>query len=97
MPQRGPEAGVHRREKRFSWFGCELDLFMPVSTKQKNHKKQLDKIRSYAVFSINRYEPWGTLISIRAPEPGSPVSLIESPVMPRISVARKSPYPLFRK
>jgi len=35
--------------------------------------------------SVNRYAPFGTVISNRAPLPGTPASVIVMPVMERIS------------
>ena len=43
----------------------------------------------------SRYAPFGTTISNRAPLPGSPVSRMVMPVIPRISRARKRPIPVF--
>jgi hypothetical protein len=47
----------------------------------------------FQTYYVNRYLPLGTLISNRAPSPGSPVSMTESSVIARISEARKRPYP----
>ena len=57
---------------------------------RKNFSKYLvsNSIRHYFVSSPNPYASFGTLISNRAPVPGSPVSHMESPVMLRISAAK---------
>ncbi len=46
--------------------------------------------------SPDRYAPFGTVISNRAPSPETPVSRIGIPVIPRIPETRNSPWPCRR-
>ena len=48
----------------------------------------------FSPVSVNLYAPFGTVISNRAPLPGSPVSPIVMPVIARISRERNSPSPV---
>jgi len=60
-----------------------------ISTEPKFPKMSgIEKTSRYGVSSPNPYASFGTLISNRAALPGSPDSIIESPVMLRISAAR---------
>ena len=45
--------------------------------------------------AMNRYAPFGTAISNRAPLPGTPFSVMVMPVIARISRERNSPSPVF--
>ena len=44
---------------------------------------------------VNRYAPFGTVISNRAPLPGTPFPVIVMPVIARISRERNNPSPVF--
>ncbi len=54
-----------------------------------------DLCESYPGFPINRYFPFGTAISNRAPSPGSPVSFMVISFIDRISWTKKRPRPVF--
>ena len=74
----------------------KIAIFHTIHIGRSRFKKS--SLQDEAVFQllcVNRYAPLGTRISNRAPDPGSPVSTIGISVIPRISEARKSPYPVF--
>ena len=71
----------HSLSKRMSVKGFLQNQNSPICQVSK-------KTSRYGVSSPNPYASFGTRISNRAPLPGSPDSIIESPVMLRISAAR---------